>query len=227
MRKPNTVLVSDNSALAVNFASRMRDQQIQTQIALDVDELREQLRRDSIDVVVIDAALRQGNATAITRALANRSDLRLVVLGAHDDPDARNRSFEAGADVFMQAPIEPSELVTVVRRLVRRLPPRASHWVLDADSGRLVAPGDVRIDLTGLECGLLCTLQQAPDQLAPHESLEVALWGSADVSAKGRLVVLINRFRAKLEKILPQDAQPLRTLRLRGFQFIPRLVRVS
>ena len=226
MRKPSTILVSDDSTLAGAFAGRLRDQQITVQIAINADELRELLRRETVDVVLVDAALRQGNAMTVVRALANRTDLRLVVLSTRDDPQVRSRSFEAGADVFMQSPIEAAELATVVRRLVRRLPPRADHWVLDADGGRLVAPGDVRIDLTSLECGLLCTLQQAPDQLAAHEALEMALWGSADPSAKGRLVVLINRFRAKLEKILPQDVQPLRTQRLRGFQFIPRLVRV-
>ena len=107
--------------LAIQLASALQDPQLQVELYSSGAELLHSLQRDAPDLVVLDAGMRDQDGFAVCarlRLAALDGDLPVVVLSALPDGDARARA--AGADVVLSHPVEPVDLVALVRNLLSR-----------------------------------------------------------------------------------------------------------
>ncbi len=106
---------------AIQLASALQSPELQVELYSTGRELLDSLRRAAPDLVVLDAGIRDQDGFALCarlRQVALEGDLPVVVLSALPDGDARARS--AGADVVLSHPIEPVDLVAIVRSLLER-----------------------------------------------------------------------------------------------------------
>ena len=116
------------------------------------------------DIVIIDLGLPDGRGEALIRELQQRSPRPRAVLGTSGDPQGRQMALAAGADGYLDKPLE--SLLAFQQMLIRHLPEVA------ADLGRdgLVGDGLVGDGLAG--DGLAGEdLLVAPDRLALHDDL--------------------------------------------------------
>lgn len=95
-------------------------------------------------------------------------------------------------------------------------------WI-DEPSGDVLVDGQ-RIDhLTALEFSLLTLLWRSPNRLCSKEDIIQQLWGAeaADTIDDARVEKLVSRLRRKIE-VAPGRPQYVRTVRGRGYRFVPR-----
>jgi DNA-binding response OmpR family regulator/tetratricopeptide (TPR) repeat protein len=106
---------------AIALASALTEPELQVELYGTGAELLDSLRRDAPDLVVLDAGLLDQDGFALCARLrleALEGDLPVVMICDGGADDARARS--AGADVVLAHPIDPVDLVAIVRSWLER-----------------------------------------------------------------------------------------------------------
>ena len=152
------------------------------------------------DVLILDLNLQGEDGLTISKRLSMRDDLRIIMLTARTLPDDRINGFDCGADVYLHKPVNFAELVSVIRRLVKRLPETTmQHWELHAKKAFLISPKNEKIKLTTNENKFLQRLSNGQSHYVTRVELENSLWGTSDIHTAHRLELLVSRLRLKLK----------------------------
>lgn len=166
---------------------------------------------------------RAGLHDAVRTAVA---DLHLEALAgsmattAWPEPHGASAYASLPAETLSTAPAAPPE--AVAPPLTPASLPSNGLWV-DEVSGDVLVDGQ-RIDhLTALEFSLLALLWRHPNRLCAKDDIIEQLWGAeaADTIDDARVEKLVSRLRRKIE-IAPGRPQYVRTVRGRGYRFVPR-----
>ena len=158
---------------------------------------------------------------ALCREIHAAADVPLIALtgeGFHHD----TALMEACFDDFITAPADPAEIVSRVRRCLRRWASPRAESADSANNGQTADEQGVEIDgrtvyLTEREAGLLRLLMRYPDRALSREFLMQQVWANATVN-DGALRVTVHRLRRKVAKVLGRPAQIV-SLRGRGYMY--------
>ncbi|HVE83620.1 MAG TPA: response regulator transcription factor [Myxococcales bacterium] len=156
-------------------------------------------------VVLLDAQESGLDGPELCRALRERSDVPVVLVGARADEGEALRGYESGADDVVVKGIGPRELLARVRALVRRArgllprpePIRAGALELDVRARR-AALGGRELSLTRYQFELLRVLALHRGTPLSREQLMEAAKGSAEESFDRSIDVQICHLRLKL-----------------------------
>jgi two-component system response regulator CpxR len=178
-------------------------------------------------VVMLDAALLNGNVLDVLRRIRLRTWVPLIILADQVDRADRIASLEAGADDYWVKPLDPDEVLARVLALLRRsgLAPLMPAGRL-AFSGITVEPAlrrvsvdDERIGVTSLEYDLLEYLVRAAGRIVSRDEL-MAMIVQREASPFDRaLDVHVSRLRKKLGG----RRMVIRTVRGAGYVFCPEI----
>jgi DNA-binding response OmpR family regulator len=206
--------------------------------------LREQLARQSPDLIVLDLNMPEEDGLSIVRDLKARSAIPIIMLTATASAIDRVVGLELGADDYLPKPCELRELVARVRSVLRRVqapapgaaaPAAAPSASEPRDDGRRIRFGTKWLELdalrlsddTGLaqaltrsEFDLLKAFADHPKRALSRERL-LDLADARDPDAFDRAIdVRINRIRKKIEPD-PGNPRYIRTVRGLGYVFRP------
>jgi two-component system OmpR family response regulator len=204
-------------------------------VARDGEEMQSVLKRSPIDLIVLDVMLPGRGGLDLCREIRARSRTPIIMLTAVTETVDRVVGLEMGADDYVPKPFDPRELLARIRAVLRRPPlegplersePRTyrfAGWTLDCARRRLIAPGDVRVELTTAEFNLLQALVRSAQRVLSREQL-MDLAGSDGAMSYDRSVdILVSRLRRKMEDD-PRAPKLILTVRGGGYQFVPDTV---
>ncbi len=147
-------------------------------------ELRQALREQAIDLIVLDLNLPDGDGLSLCRELrAEGSDVQIIMVTARGSAIDRVLGLELGADDYLTKPFEPRELLVRIRNLLkrgrnepsaRRDAMRFAHfgpWRLDLVQRRLIAPDERLVMLSAAEYRLLTRFIEEPNVVLGRETL--------------------------------------------------------
>jgi DNA-binding response OmpR family regulator len=222
MSYPNVVLVEDDSDLAEEIGFYLQRQGINVTTFSSGKLLDGWLKYNKCDVLILDLMLPGEDGLSIAKRLSVRADFRIVMLTSRVMTDDRISGFEAGADVYLNKPIDFRELVTVLRRLCQRLENVPSQkWQLKTHLFLLVAPNGEQIKITTNEATFLCFLSYAEKNYLTRYELEQKMWGISNAHTSRRLEVLVSRLRQKLSIV---NNELIQTYRCEGYGLIAPLI---
>ena len=175
------------------------------------------LTRESVELIVLDLALPDGDGLAFCRRLRSEHvTIPILVLTARSAVPSRVAGLDAGADDFLGKPFAVAELRARVRALLRR----SSHdrqvvverpgVSLDFSARRAHAAG-VEVPLTAREWALLELLLARSGRVVSRTEILDAIWGDNSAAAAASLEVIVGRVRKKLGTSL------VRTVRGEGY----------
>jgi DNA-binding response OmpR family regulator len=186
------LVVEDESMLAEAIADGLRQETFAVDVAGDGASALERLTVNSYDVVVLDRDLPVLHGDQVCRQIvADRIDVRVLMLTASGTVADRVGGFDLGADDYLAKPFAFEELVARVRALSRRSRPAASP-VLEC-AGIHVDPRHRETHRNGRYIGL------SRKEFALLEELMRA--GGATVSAE-----------TLLEKVWDENTDPFSTI---------------
>ena len=189
------------------------------------------LRRNPVDVVLLDILLPDDDGFNICRRLRADDRLRalpVIFLTAKGEEVDRVLGLEIGGDDYVVKPFSPRELVARVKAVLRR-----QERV--AEKREVVEVGSVRLDtrtqevtirgrsvqLSTLEFRLLYHLASHPRHVFNRDRLLDEVWGRDRFVTPRTVDVHIRRLREKIEA-LPNRPQFLQTVRGSGYRFSPQ-----
>lgn len=175
---------------------------------ISVEEARQVLKTQQLDVAVIDWMLPGTSGIELARevrATPRLKSLPLLMLTARGREGDKLEGFEAGVDDFLVKPFSPRELVARIKSLIRRSGHEAEAKLLvyrdlhlDADAQRVTILGRT-VDLSPTEYRLLQTFLRHPERVLTRTTILDKVWQN-DASIDERTVdVHIRRLRQALK----------------------------
>ncbi len=167
---------------------------------------RECFDGQSMDVVILDLGLPDGNGMELCRYIRTKSSVPIVMLTACDLETDEVSGLMAGADDYVTKPFSLSVLRARVDALFRRLDAQdkpmvqSGEYRLDSNLCKLYR-GDEEIPISATEFRLLKYFMCNAGQILTKEQILAALWDNqGNYVDENTLSVNISRLRAKIEE---------------------------
>lgn len=200
--------------------------------AANGDEMKAVMRSDAAEVVLLDLTLPGENGVDLTRHLKSQSDVGIIMVTAHGEPEDRVLGLETGADDYVVKPFNFRELMARINSVLRRrgssgtpasgnteaVTSRMGDWTFDRRSRTLTKIDGTVAEFSTGEIDLLEIFAENPDRpISRDELLERSShrnWEPFDRA----IDVRITRLRKKIE---PDPSKPrvIRTVRGIGYLY--------
>jgi two-component system cell cycle response regulator len=120
-KKPR-VLIVDDDPLNVKLLDTLLSTDYQTEKAYDGAEAMAKIRENLPDLILLDIMMPEIDGYEVTRRLKNNADTRhipIIMITALGEAEDKARGVEAGADEFLNKPVNPQELKARAASLIK------------------------------------------------------------------------------------------------------------
>jgi two-component system, OmpR family, response regulator len=228
----HVLVVDDDPSVRQMIADYLGDNEIKVTTLAGGREIDDVMKRETIDLLVLDLRMPGEHGIQIARRLREDSQLPIIMLTGVKDEADRVMGLELGADDYLTKPFSPRELLARIRALLRRARAQQSvadgldkvriyrfaGFELNARLRRLTAPHGSNVPLTNGEFNLLAAFLASPQRvLSRDQLLSLSRLHNAEVYDRS-IDVQIGRLRKKIE---PEagSAELIRTERGAGYVF--------
>lgn len=200
------LLVEDDAGTASELGDGFARSGIALDVALNGLDGRRFVEEQTYDLIILDVMLPGLNGWQLLQLIRQRGATPVLLLTAPDAIEDRLRGLELSADDYLLKPFAFDDLLTRVRKLLRRGPggdaARFSMADLEIDIGlQRVSRGGQRISMGETEFSLLQLLASRHGEVLSHAQIAAQIFNN-DPRPVG---VAIQRLRAKIdERYLPK-----------------------
>lgn len=210
MTKPRILLVDDDLDVADFARSTLEPEGFEVLHAKDLFQARGLLSRGSVDLVLLDRRLPDGDGLDLCREL--RADPRIsatpvLFLSSKKSVSDKVSGLSVGGDDYLPKPFDGSELTARVRALLRRTATaaaparvlRSGEFEVDL-SGRTARAAGKSVELTSKEFDLLHAFLECRGRVLSRAFLLERVWGiDRAAEVESRVVdVTVSSLRRKL-----------------------------
>lgn len=210
---PHVLIVDDEPAIRDLIRNYLGRHGLDVSVASDGQEMREQMARRSVDLVLLDLGLPGEDGLALTRHIRSHSNVGVIIVTGSGESVDRIVGLELGADDFVAKPFDLRELLARVRSVLRRTTaaaqePEASPrvqglrfagWQLDTQGRRLFNAAGAEVELTTGEYDLLCVFAENPNKVLSRDQLLQATRNRDAAPFDRAIDMQIARLRRKIE----------------------------
>jgi two-component system KDP operon response regulator KdpE len=175
------------------------------------EEALETIRRERVDLVLLDVNLPGMSGLETCREIRASGDVPIIMLTVRNAEADKVQALDAGADDYVVKPFGSDELMARIRAALRRtasaetLPTFETPDLKIDFSKHVVTVRDEHVRLTPKEFELLRHLVANQGKVIPHRRLLQAVWGPDYGQETEYLRVFINQLRKKVE---PDPSHP-------------------
>ena len=225
------LLVEDDESLSRGISFKLKREGFMVLAARSIREAREIFSKITVDLVVLDVALPDGDGFQFCREIRKKSDVFIIFLTACDQEVDIVMGYDMGADNYITKPFSMSVMVSKINAVLRRdkavkeYKKLVSKEIVFYPSTMRVYKKDQEVYLTRTEMKLFQYLMNNPQQIITKEQFLNELWDiEGDFISENTLQVHIRRLREKIEDN-PSDPQYIKTIRGAGYIWIEGCVR--
>jgi two-component system, OmpR family, response regulator len=228
------LIVEDDVAIHRMLSETLSESGFSVSVAASAMEMDRVLRREEVDLVVLDVMLPGEDGFSICGRLRASTNLPILMLTALGEDIDRIVGLEIGADDYVTKPFNSRELVARIRAVLRRTRPfgvkmgqrlgplRFAGWRIFPAERRLLSPEGVRVTTTSAEFDLLLAFCQHSGEVLSREQLLEWTHGGLAGPVERSVDVHVSRIRQKIEPD-PRDPTFIKTVRLGGYIFTPEV----
>lgn len=232
LRMDRTILIAEDEREIADLLKLFLEKEgYRVVAACDGLEAWECLRRQPIDLALIDIMMPRMDGFDLLKLLRTEYKIPVIVLSAKNRDSDKIMGLRLGADDFVSKPFNPLEVVARVQANLRR----ANEFNDAADTERTeerTVVGPLTLDhascmllkrsepiaLTSLEYKLLKTLMSSPGRIYTKRQLFETAWSEPYLEDDNSIMVQISRLRDKIED-QPRQPNYIRTVRGLGYKF--------
>ena len=230
-----TIMIVDDDPDITNLLEvYLSEEGYEVVVAHTAQAMWELLDSQTIDLILLDIMLPDGDGFDLTRKLRETLTSPLIILSRKSDSIDQIVGLELGADDYVTKPLEPRNLLARIRSLLRRTnlnnaaqpaAPAAgdkhirfAEWSLDAQTHRLTHDNGDEFTLSANEAELLYFLASNSGQVLSRNDLSVAVSGREWEYMDRSIDILIARLRKRIERE-PAEPEFIQTVRGKGYVF--------
>lgn len=201
------LLIEDDKALREGIIMTLEGPDMEILQAETIEQGRKVIREESLDLILLDVNLPDGDGFEFCGELRRTSDVPVIFLTANDLELDIVRGLEMGGGDYITKPFSLMVLRARVRTVLRRGSARGQekHSVFHSDDLELdfdsmvFKKGQEDVTLSRTEQKLLKVFLVNQGQILSRETLLDKVWGTAEFVDDHVLPVTIKRLRDKLE----------------------------
>lgn len=214
------LLVEDNETIIMGLKYSLEQEGFQVISAKTAKESKEKLDNKSIDIVLLDVSLPDGNGFEICKEIKEKNDIPVIFLTAQDEETSVVLGLDLGADDYIVKPFRTRELISRIKSVLRRYGKKDENNIIQYKNIKIdtisakVYKNNKEIIFTSLEYRILLMLFTNQNKLITREQLLEKIWDIAgNFVNDNTLTVYIKRIREKLE-----DDSIIKTIRGLGYR---------
>ncbi|MFP5427186.1 MAG: response regulator [Gammaproteobacteria bacterium] len=223
------LVVDDDDEIRELLCDYLSDAGYAVLAAADGEQMRQQLARHKVDLVVLDVMLPGEDGLSLCRQLQAQPGLAVIMLSAKGSTFDRIIGLEVGADDYLAKPFEPRELIARIKAVLRR-PQRLEQAVealaqdeqsfagyrLDHIKRLLTCPDGQALSLPRSDYRVLRELLDATNRVVSRELLTRSAFGRDHLPDDRSVDMCISRLRQQLRRS-PDGAVQILTIRNEGY----------
>lgn len=230
---PRVLIVDDDPLIRELLHAYLSQEGYEVHCAATAELAETFLASQAVDLVMLDIRLPGKDGLTLTRELRVRSEVGIILITGRNDEIDRIVGLECGADDYVIKPLNPRELVSRAKNLIRRVRhaqnPQAptatvkpvkqfAAWALDTDRRRLIDPDGGETLLTHGEYQLLSVFLRNSGHTLSRDQLMDQIRNREWVPNDRSIDVLVGRLRRKLHDD-PAEPQLIITIHGAGYLF--------
>jgi two-component system OmpR family response regulator len=229
---PSVLIVDDDPLIRELLESYLAQEGYQVRCASTAEQAEACLAESPVDLVMLDIRLPGKDGLTLTRELRVRSEVGIILITGRNDEVDRIVGLECGADDYVIKPLNPRELVSRAKNLVRRVRhaqqpaaapasaqlKRFAGWMLDSDRRRLIDQEGSETLLTHGEFQLLSVFLRNAGHTLSRDQLMDQIRNREWLPNDRSIDVLVGRLRRKLRDD-PAEPQLIITIHGAGYLF--------
>src|SRR3954469_2840598 len=180
---PHVLVVDDDPTIRELVSDYLGNNDLRVTAVSDGSAMRDVLKDQVIDLLVLDLGLRGEDGMAIARRMRDESEIPMVMLTGRVEEADRVMGLELGADDYITKPFSPRELLARIRTVLRRRRAevrqgkpegirayRFDGWELNLNLRRLTIEGR-HVALSNGEFNLLVVLLGSQQRILSRDQL--------------------------------------------------------
>jgi DNA-binding response OmpR family regulator len=234
---PRVLIVDDDPLIRELLHAYLSQEGYDVHCAATAELAETFLASQTVDLVMLDIRLPGKDGLTLTRELRVRSEVGIILITGRNDEIDRIVGLECGADDYVIKPLNPRELVSRAKNLIRRVrhaqipQPVAgaskpvkqfADWALDTDRRRLIDQAGCETLLTHGEYQLLSVFLRNSGHTLSRDQLMDQIRNREWVPNDRSIDVLVGRLRRKLHDD-PAEPQLIITIHGAGYLFTASL----
>ncbi|PSC05387.1 DNA-binding response regulator [Alsobacter soli] len=237
-RQTHILAVDDDPGVLLMLSRYFTDEGYRVSTAESGDELRDRMRREEPDIVLMDLMLPGEDGLQLARDIRAHSDVGIIMITGRSDVVDRIVGLEIGADDYIAKPFNLRELHARIKTVLRRLrpnhdapePKQAENlicfegWRLSAERRELRDPAGREVPLTTGEFDLLLALAQRPGRVIDRDTLMDLTRGRGREAFDRTIDAQVARLRKKIETA-PHKPTLIKSVRGVGYVFTGQVSR--
>lgn len=198
-------IVEDDRGLNSGIVLALKTNEYDFIQAYSLAEAKE-MDMDSLDLLILDVNLPDGNGFEFLQTIKNRYDLPVIMLTANDTEMDEVRALQIGADDYITKPFSlmvlRARIDTVLKRIGKKGQLVYENEVFRFDFDKLIfSKNERKVELSRTEQKLLKVLVENHGRKLTRNMLMDAVWSDeAEFVDENALSVSIKRLRDKLEE---------------------------
>ena len=224
------LVVDDDDEIRELLCDYLKDAGYTVLAAADGEQMREQLARQKVELVVLDLMLPGEDGLSLCRQLQATPGLAVIMLSAKGSTLDRIIGLEVGADDYLAKPFEPRELIARIKAVLRR-PQRLDAQaeepaVVDAQlfagfrlehvKRLLTRPDGETLTLPRSDYRVLRELLEANNRVVSRDQLTRSAFGRDHLPDDRSVDMCVSRLRQQLRRA-PAGAAQILTIRNEGY----------
>jgi DNA-binding response OmpR family regulator len=234
---PRVLIVDDDPLIRELLHAYLSQEGYDVHCAATAELAETFLASQTVDLVMLDIRLPGKDGLTLTRELRVRSEVGIILITGRNDEIDRIVGLECGADDYVIKPLNPRELVSRAKNLIRRVRhaqisqpvvavskpvKQFADWSLDTDRRRLIDPAGSETLLTHGEYQLLSVFLRNSGHTLSRDQLMDQIRNREWVPNDRSIDVLVGRLRRKLHDD-PAEPQLIITIHGAGYLFTASL----
>lgn len=221
--KFNCLIVDDEKVLADSTAEYFNLFGVTTAVVYNAKECREFLRNNSVELILLDINLDDGNGFDLCKELRNNTNIPILFISARTSDDDKIVALNIGGDDYIQKPYSLGVLLAKVKVVLKRYgkveKTEYSNGYLNVNmKTKQVCVNGNLVKLTTLEFKLLTYLIENENNVISKQELFEKVWGDRFVG-DGTLNVHVRKLREAIE-IDPNNPKYIITVWGDGYKFV-------
>lgn len=234
---PRVLIVDDDPLIRELLQAYLSQEGYDVHCAATAELAEAFLAIQTVDLVMLDIRLPGKDGLTLTRELRVRSEVGIILITGRNDEIDRIVGLECGADDYVIKPLNPRELVSRAKNLIRRVRhaqmpqpvvtvskpvKQFADWALDTDRRRLIDPAGSETLLTHGEFQLLSVFLRNSGHTLSRDQLMDQIRNREWVPNDRSIDVLVGRLRRKLHDD-PAEPHLIITIHGAGYLFTASL----
>jgi len=218
--KSKILLIEDEPSIADTIIYPLETDGFEAIWGMTISEGRKAFRSHSVDLILLDVGLPDGNGFEFCKEIRKSSDVPIIFLTARREEIDRIIGLEIGGDDYVIKPFSPRELVSRVKAVLRRSrhkqhSPFAPGFAVNEDACKIVYRGK-ELELSRYEYRILEILVRRPGWIFSREKLMSMAWEEPESAMDRTIDAHIKGIRSKLRQLDP-ERDPIQTHRGMGY----------